>query len=183
MPLPALKSQDANLHQVLSPLFGQAYQSAKRANSSEQFIQSKEATNVAVAWGTTVSTTPWSCRSSRIWMLTIPTGCRIRPSELWCWSPDQRDWNPVLQGRRLPRRPYLPGHLCTNREFTPSHFVECENLLTGLCSIAVHHPSVPGEARPRDCRYFRRCQGLRDRWSGNIPDLVGHPDKPLRVKA
>ncbi|KAG8168694.1 hypothetical protein KVR01_001443 [Diaporthe batatas] len=38
---------------VLSPLFGQAYQSAKRANSSEQFIQSKEATNVAVAWGTT----------------------------------------------------------------------------------------------------------------------------------
>ncbi|KAL1868080.1 hypothetical protein Daus18300_006061 [Diaporthe australafricana] len=38
---------------VLSPLFGQAYQSAKRANSSEQFIQSKEATSVAVAWGTT----------------------------------------------------------------------------------------------------------------------------------
>ncbi|KAH8785809.1 hypothetical protein F5883DRAFT_92329 [Diaporthe sp. PMI_573] len=38
---------------VLTPLFGQAYQSAKRANSNEQFIQSKEATNVAVAWGTT----------------------------------------------------------------------------------------------------------------------------------
>ncbi|KKY31618.1 hypothetical protein UCDDA912_g08438 [Diaporthe ampelina] len=38
---------------VLTPLFGQAYQSAKRANSSEQFVQSKEATNVAVAWGTT----------------------------------------------------------------------------------------------------------------------------------
>lgn len=38
---------------VLGPLFGKAYQSAKRANSSEQFIQSKEATNVAVAWGTT----------------------------------------------------------------------------------------------------------------------------------
>ncbi|KAI3391759.1 hypothetical protein diail_6831 [Diaporthe ilicicola] len=38
---------------VLSPLFGQAYQSAKRANSSEQFVQSKEATSVAVAWGTT----------------------------------------------------------------------------------------------------------------------------------
>lgn len=41
---------------MLVPLFGQAYQSAKRANTSEQFIQSKEATNVAVAWGTTVST-------------------------------------------------------------------------------------------------------------------------------
>ena len=51
-------TRDANHHQVLTPVFGQAYQSAKRANSSEQFIQSKEATNVAVAWGTTVSTIP-----------------------------------------------------------------------------------------------------------------------------
>lgn len=56
MPPTALKPQYANHDQVLSPLFGQAYQSAKRANSNEQFIQSKEATNVAVAWGTTVST-------------------------------------------------------------------------------------------------------------------------------
>lgn len=51
-------------------------------------------------------------------MLTITTGCRIRSAELWCRSPDQRDWNPVVQGRCLPRWPHLPGHLCSYREPT-----------------------------------------------------------------
>lgn len=66
-------------------------------------------------------------------MLTIATGCRIRPAELWCWSPDQRDWNPLLQGRSLPRRPHLPRHLCPYREFSqrgPDHLPRVTPLLT-----------------------------------------------------
>lgn len=38
---------------VLSPLFGQTYQRAKQADTSEEFLKSKEATSAAVAWGTT----------------------------------------------------------------------------------------------------------------------------------
>jgi len=37
---------------VLSPLFGQTYQRAKAANTSEEFVRSKEATSAAVALGT-----------------------------------------------------------------------------------------------------------------------------------
>ncbi|KAF4119973.1 Protein of unknown function (DUF1761) [Geosmithia morbida] len=38
---------------VLGPLFGQTYQRAKKADTSEEFLKSKEATSAAVAWGTT----------------------------------------------------------------------------------------------------------------------------------
>lgn len=65
-------------------------------------------------------------------MLIITTGRWIRSAELWCWSPDQRNWNPVLQGRGLPRRPHLPGHFCTDRELSPSnsHLPSMTSLLT-----------------------------------------------------
>ena len=39
---------------MLSPLFGQTYQRAKLANTKEEFIQSKEASSAAVAWGTSL---------------------------------------------------------------------------------------------------------------------------------
>jgi CTD nuclear envelope phosphatase 1 len=37
---------------IMSPLFGQAYQRAKTANTNEEFMRSREAASVAVAWGT-----------------------------------------------------------------------------------------------------------------------------------
>ncbi|KAI1104706.1 DUF1761-domain-containing protein [Jackrogersella minutella] len=39
---------------VLTPLFGQTYQRAKQANTKEEFLQSKEASGAAVAWGTSL---------------------------------------------------------------------------------------------------------------------------------
>ncbi|KAI1824286.1 NLI interacting factor-like phosphatase-domain-containing protein [Xylaria intraflava] len=39
---------------VLSPLFGQTYQRAKMADTKEEFLQSREATGAAVAWGTSL---------------------------------------------------------------------------------------------------------------------------------
>jgi len=39
---------------VLSPLFGATYQRAKAANTKEEFVRSSEASNAAVAWGTTL---------------------------------------------------------------------------------------------------------------------------------
>jgi hypothetical protein len=38
---------------VLGPLFGATYNRAKLANTKEEFIKSKEATNAVAAWGTT----------------------------------------------------------------------------------------------------------------------------------
>jgi len=40
---------------VLTPLFGQTYQRAKAANTKEEFLQSKEASSAAVAWGTSLT--------------------------------------------------------------------------------------------------------------------------------
>ncbi|KLU83831.1 hypothetical protein MAPG_02881 [Magnaporthiopsis poae ATCC 64411] len=37
---------------VLTPLFGATYNRAKAANTKEEFLRSKEASSVAVAWGT-----------------------------------------------------------------------------------------------------------------------------------
>ena len=37
---------------VMGPLFGQTYQRAKQANTTEEFIKSKEANGAAIAWGT-----------------------------------------------------------------------------------------------------------------------------------
>jgi len=37
---------------VLSPIFGQTYQRAKASNTKEEFINSKEASGAAAAWGT-----------------------------------------------------------------------------------------------------------------------------------
>jgi hypothetical protein len=39
---------------VLTPLLGQTYQRAKAANTKEEFLQSKEASSAAVAWGTSL---------------------------------------------------------------------------------------------------------------------------------
>lgn len=39
---------------VLGPVFGQTYQRAKQSNTKEEFIQSKEASSAAVAWGTSL---------------------------------------------------------------------------------------------------------------------------------
>ncbi|ORY63008.1 uncharacterized protein BCR38DRAFT_219219 [Pseudomassariella vexata] len=39
---------------VLTPLLGQTYKRAKAANTKEEFIQSKEASSAAVAWGTSL---------------------------------------------------------------------------------------------------------------------------------
>lgn len=36
----------------MGPLFGQTYQRAKSANTTEEFIKSKEAAGAAAAWGT-----------------------------------------------------------------------------------------------------------------------------------
>jgi len=51
--LGTLFSQTAELA-VLSPLFGQTYQRAKAASTKEEFLQSKEASSAAVAYGTTL---------------------------------------------------------------------------------------------------------------------------------
>jgi len=37
---------------VMGPLFGQTYQRAKQANTTEEFIKSKEASGAAIVWGT-----------------------------------------------------------------------------------------------------------------------------------
>lgn len=39
---------------VMTPLFGETYRRAKIANSSEEFVKSKEAASAAVAWGTSL---------------------------------------------------------------------------------------------------------------------------------
>lgn len=39
---------------VMGPLFGETYRRAKAANSSEEFVKSKEASSAAVAWGTSL---------------------------------------------------------------------------------------------------------------------------------
>ncbi|KAK8124507.1 uncharacterized protein PG998_000266 [Apiospora kogelbergensis] len=39
---------------VMTPLFGETYRRAKIANSSEEFVKSKEASSAAVAWGTSL---------------------------------------------------------------------------------------------------------------------------------
>ncbi|KAI1395227.1 DUF1761-domain-containing protein [Hypoxylon fuscum] len=39
---------------VLTPLLGQTYQRAKQANTKEEFMNSKEASSAAVAWGTSL---------------------------------------------------------------------------------------------------------------------------------
>lgn len=36
----------------MGPLFGQTYQRAKQANTTEEFLKSKEASGAAIAWGT-----------------------------------------------------------------------------------------------------------------------------------
>ncbi|KAI9798277.1 MAG: hypothetical protein M1833_004849 [Piccolia ochrophora] len=39
---------------VMAPLFGDTYQRAQKANSSEEFIKSKEAASAASAWGSSL---------------------------------------------------------------------------------------------------------------------------------
>ena len=39
---------------ILGPVFGDTYNRAQRANSSEEFIKSKEAASAATAWGASI---------------------------------------------------------------------------------------------------------------------------------
>ena len=107
---------------------------------------------------------------------------RRRPPELRRRRPHQRHRHPVLQGRRLPRRPHLCRHRRPDRTFCLALqlFVALKGYcLTDIAPRAVPRPDLQRKEAPRHRRRQRRRQAVRDGRPVHLPHLVGNSHQPL----
>ncbi len=149
---------------ILAPVFGDTYNRAQRANSSEEFIKSKEAASAASAWGSSLVGSA---------VQTYGVGALINATGTLTYKGAAYLGSLIFMASSAPS-------VSTDISIHLSNFVS--KVLYINIVVPVHLANLHGATSSRHCCRRSRRPHVRDRGPELVPHLVGHSHERVRLK-